>query len=926
MTVSSTTRKAGPFAGNGSTTVFPFTFKLFATSDLRVILTDAAGDESDLVLDSDFSAALNADQDNNPGGTVTYSYGGIPLAANKTLTILSNVALVQPTDITNLGGFYPSVIESAMDRVVILAQQLQETLSRAIRFAVSDPASNAELPTAEERANKAIVFDDEGNITVGDAGWQVEVTHGNIIRQTHVKGVDFVAGGTTLSLTSDAFSKENVHILFDAAEQQMTEFSLSGATITLAEPIPSDVEQIETCYIQPLSVGSINDGVVTDDKVAANAGIDSAKLNFVQAGAGAVARTVRSKLRDVISVFDYMNAAQIADVQSRAFTLDVTAAIAAAMTYAASIRATVYVPAGLYMIVPATAFADEDATYTTYAAFLLQSHTYIEAEPGATFKVANGVSSDAAPKSMGVFCTNGVLTNFELRHLIVDMNGANNPISPLRPATYNRYNQSPILVSGTPAGVAARIDNVVIEHCTFMNNPGVCSIVMAQSNTVGVTLAANWKVNYNRFIDNGLDTDDHTGVFAWADDVQFVGNEFYNTLRFHEAGSTGGNTCYEIHGSRHRLVGNSFRNYYRGVWVSSNLTAAECRDSIIVGNAFTTAFYGVDFFRTTATLSQPRNTIIANNTFRFDDWTFAPPVPQQRSAIQVASEYAQADILITGNLAISTDSTVGAAFLTITPQTVAGQTHSNIVCKSNTARGFVNGVVMRTNATNGLGYVSVVDNEWIEPIPTPVFTVPIGEFIDPVSPIKTLVLNGNRVIDERAVPLAQYGTYIQGGTITDLYYDGCYSKGTVSATYIEAGTLLGNKHGTFENLPFTPVFRAGGTAFTVGDGAVLARYSIKGKDVRVRCTFDIGATTVIPAGLLSVDMPIVSGLSGLQFMGSWRIFDDDLTQYAYGWAQIDGSSSSCSLQVDGGTFATSALPVALADGDRISVDISYVRP
>jgi hypothetical protein len=336
MTVSTTTRKAGPFIGNGVTTAFPFTFKVFSASDLAVILTDAAGAETTLTLNADYSVSLNADQDNDPGGTVTYSYGGIPLPSTQKLTILSSVPLLQLTDIQNRGGFFPQVIEDALDRVTIMAQQAEELLGRAVRLPVSDSATNAELPTAVARANKALVFDEDGNIAVSEAGWQVEVTHGNVVRQTHVKDVDFVAGGTTLFLTSDAFIKENVHILFGGTaygvELQQTAFSLAGATVTLVDPIPSDVDQIETWYIQPLAVGSINDGVVTDAKVAADAAIDANKLNFVQAGVGAVARSVRSKARDVVSFFDFMTEAERTDAMSGTPALDHTASMQKALT------------------------------------------------------------------------------------------------------------------------------------------------------------------------------------------------------------------------------------------------------------------------------------------------------------------------------------------------------------------------------------------------------------------------------------------------------------------------------------------------------------------------------------------------------------------------------------------------------------------
>ena len=36
MTINSSTRIAGPYTGNGSTTAFPFSFKVFATADVTV--------------------------------------------------------------------------------------------------------------------------------------------------------------------------------------------------------------------------------------------------------------------------------------------------------------------------------------------------------------------------------------------------------------------------------------------------------------------------------------------------------------------------------------------------------------------------------------------------------------------------------------------------------------------------------------------------------------------------------------------------------------------------------------------------------------------------------------------------------------------------------------------------------------------------
>lgn len=60
----------------------------------------------------------------------------------------------------------------------------------------------------------------------------------------------------------------------------------------------------------------------------------SNEMGFLQSGTGAVATTVQAKLRESVSVFDFMTSAQIADVQAGTLGADVTAAVIAAFTHA----------------------------------------------------------------------------------------------------------------------------------------------------------------------------------------------------------------------------------------------------------------------------------------------------------------------------------------------------------------------------------------------------------------------------------------------------------------------------------------------------------------------------------------------------------------------------------------------------------------
>jgi pimeloyl-ACP methyl ester carboxylesterase len=163
MTIASTTRKAGPFTGDGIVTGLPFAFKVFSAADLLVVQA-RAGVETTKVLTTDYTVALNADQNATPGGMVNM-LAAAPVGTTTTLS--SQVANAQATDLTNAGGFYPRVINDALDRATIQIQQLAEKLSRALQLPISSTASGA-LPVPV--ANNLLGWDNLGQAIVNYAG------------------------------------------------------------------------------------------------------------------------------------------------------------------------------------------------------------------------------------------------------------------------------------------------------------------------------------------------------------------------------------------------------------------------------------------------------------------------------------------------------------------------------------------------------------------------------------------------------------------------------------------------------------------------------------------------------------------------------------------------------------------------------------
>jgi len=160
MTISSTARIAGPFTGNGVTTTFSFTYKVFSTLDVQVIrLTISTGIETTLTIVTDYTITLNGDQDSNPGGNIVLV---TPLLALYKLTATSDIANLQPTDLTNQGGFYPEVITDALDRATIQIQQLADQTDRAIKIPISDGVLDMTTPGTADRASKYFVYDASG--------------------------------------------------------------------------------------------------------------------------------------------------------------------------------------------------------------------------------------------------------------------------------------------------------------------------------------------------------------------------------------------------------------------------------------------------------------------------------------------------------------------------------------------------------------------------------------------------------------------------------------------------------------------------------------------------------------------------------------------------------------------------------------------
>lgn len=166
MTVNVTTAKSGPYSGNGSTTEWPFDFKVFTADQIELIITETATGDETVVTSDDFSIP-DTDLGTNDGGNVTYPTSGSPVASGYTVTVRRVMPMTQLIRSRNQGGQFPEVQEKVWDTLAMGLLQLKEEVDRSIKYQVADSATRtSEIPIDSIRAGKAVIFDANGNVTI----------------------------------------------------------------------------------------------------------------------------------------------------------------------------------------------------------------------------------------------------------------------------------------------------------------------------------------------------------------------------------------------------------------------------------------------------------------------------------------------------------------------------------------------------------------------------------------------------------------------------------------------------------------------------------------------------------------------------------------------------------------------------------------
>jgi hypothetical protein len=100
------------------------------------------------------------------GGSITLTSGA---TAGQIVTIVRDIPVSRVTDFPLSGPFVVDDLNTELDRLTAIAQQLETKLTRTVRLDDFDlPNTFQVLPSKTSRAGKIMAFDSNGNVTVGE--------------------------------------------------------------------------------------------------------------------------------------------------------------------------------------------------------------------------------------------------------------------------------------------------------------------------------------------------------------------------------------------------------------------------------------------------------------------------------------------------------------------------------------------------------------------------------------------------------------------------------------------------------------------------------------------------------------------------------------------------------------------------------------
>ena len=248
------------FTGNTTTGPFAFTFNILSDDDIIVYKNFVLQ-----TITTHYTVSTNA----NGTGSITLTS---PLVASDVLTIIGGRALERTTDFVTAGDLLASSLNEQLDSQVIMSQQLDEKLDRALKVDIGDQFTDLSLPSKANRLGTVLAF----NATSGDpeAGPQIAdvstlaaitadiATLADIEDGTDATDAIQTVAGISSNVSTVAGISGNVTTVAGISSNVTTVAGISANTTTVAG-ISSDVTTVAGISSNVSTVAGISSNVTT---------------------------------------------------------------------------------------------------------------------------------------------------------------------------------------------------------------------------------------------------------------------------------------------------------------------------------------------------------------------------------------------------------------------------------------------------------------------------------------------------------------------------------------------------------------------------------------------------------------------------------------------------------------------------------------
>lgn len=146
--------------GSGNTansTQFTIDFPFFSLDDINVIITNSSGVDTALTRGSGantFAVSGTSVDDGFSGGYVTLG----SVYTSSTVTIFRDIPVTRTSDFATSGPFNIAALNTELDRVIAIEQELETNISRTLKLPDSDGTVSTTLPNVDTRKGKTLAF------------------------------------------------------------------------------------------------------------------------------------------------------------------------------------------------------------------------------------------------------------------------------------------------------------------------------------------------------------------------------------------------------------------------------------------------------------------------------------------------------------------------------------------------------------------------------------------------------------------------------------------------------------------------------------------------------------------------------------------------------------------------------------------------